>query len=181
MRELILQMHVSLDGYVARPDGADWGLPEESPEALDWVLDSVRAVGAHVMGSATYREMSGYWPSASGELARLMNVTPKVVFSQAMTAADWPVTRIAADLDTGMAELKREPGKDLMAHGGGRFAQALSTHGLVDEYRLIIRPVAFGGGLPLFAELSAPLPLTLLDVKAFPCGTTAHVYRRGES
>ena len=122
--------------------------------------------------------MAAHWPSATNEYAALMNTLPKVVFSKSLTAADWPVSRIArGDLATGSPALKNEPGGDLFAHGGAAFVQALSREGLVDEYRLVTHPVAVGAGLPLFAELRRPLQLELVEASPFPDGTIIHVYR----
>lgn len=63
-----------------------------------------------------------------------------------------------------------------MAHGGASFVQALSRLGLIDEYRLIIFPVALGNGLPLFKDLPRPLRLDLAEAKHFPDGTVINVY-----
>jgi dihydrofolate reductase len=76
-----------------------------------------------------------------------------------------------------IAELKREPGKDMLAWGGAAFAQSLSRLGLVDEYRLILEPVALGDGLPLFKGLTAPLRLELVDAQTYSTGAALHVYR----
>jgi dihydrofolate reductase len=65
----------------------------------------------------------------------------------------------------------------MIAWGGAAFAQSLSNAGLVDEYRLIIQPVALGEGLPLFKDLSAPLRLDLIDARTYPTGAALHVYR----
>jgi dihydrofolate reductase len=64
-----------------------------------------------------------------------------------------------------------------MAHGGAAFVQALSRLGLIDEYRLVILPVALGNGLPLFKDLPRPLRLDLADANRFPDGTVIHVYQ----
>jgi dihydrofolate reductase len=107
-----------------------------------------------------------------------MNEVPKVVFSKTLEKAEWPPFRIArGDLAEELASLKREPGKDIMAHGGARFVQALSRRGLIDEYRLVIHPVALGSGLALFKDLPAPLHLKLVEAKTFPNGTVAHVHQ----
>jgi dihydrofolate reductase len=63
-----------------------------------------------------------------------------------------------------------------MAHGGATFVQALSRHGLIDEYRLVIRPVALGSGMPLFKDLPVPLQLRLVESKDFGDGTSIRVY-----
>jgi dihydrofolate reductase len=61
MREVVVQMGVSLDGFVARPDGSlDWGLPPEHPDVTAWKLDSVRRVGTHIMGRITYQAMAAH-------------------------------------------------------------------------------------------------------------------------
>jgi dihydrofolate reductase len=100
------------------------------------------------------------------------------VFSRTLERADWADSRIArGDLTQEIATLKREPGKDMLAWGGAAFAQSLSRLGLVDEYRLILQPVALGQGLPLFKELTAPLQLELVDAQTYPTGAALHVYR----
>jgi dihydrofolate reductase len=180
MREVILQMGVSLDGYVAGPDrdNGDWGLPPEDEAVTEWKLDSVRRVGTHIMGRVTYDAMAAYWPSSTAVYAAPMNNIPKVVFSRTLPSADWPDSRIARG---GLAEeidtLRHEPGGDIMAHGGAAFVQALSRQHLIDEYRLVIRAVALGSGLPLFKDLTTPLPLTLVSATIYPDGTAIHVYR----
>jgi dihydrofolate reductase len=88
--------------------------------------------------------------------------------------------RIArGDLAEEIAALKSESGGDIiMVHGGAAFVQALSRLGLIDEYRLIILPVALGNGLPLFKDLANPLRVELAEAKSFPDGTAltrAHV------
>jgi dihydrofolate reductase len=100
-----------------------------------------------------------------------------VVFSKTLIKAEWKESRIArGDLSEEIARLKSEPGKDIMAHGGAKFVQALSREGLIDEYRLVIRPVALGGGMPLFKGLLVPLHLRLVDSRGFTDGTAISVY-----
>jgi dihydrofolate reductase len=77
-----------------------------------------------------------------------------------------------------VARLKHEPGKDILAHGGAAFAQSLVRLGLVDEYRLLVHPVALGRGLPLFSAIATPLDLELVDLKRFSGGAVAHVYTK---
>lgn len=179
MRHVVLQMGVTLDGYVAGPGGeGDWGLPGEHPDVRAWKVASLRKVGTHIMGRVTYEEMAGYWPAQTGEYAEFMNTLPKVAFSRTLTAAGWAGSRIArGDLTGELAALRSEPGGEIMAHGGAAFVQALSRLGLIDEYRLVILPVALGGGKPLFKNLARPLRVDLAEAAAFPDGTAIHVYR----
>jgi dihydrofolate reductase len=179
MRQVVLQMGVTLDGYVAGPGGeGDWGLPAEHPDVRAWKVTSLRQVGTHIMGRVTYEQMAGYWPNATGDYAEFMNNLPKVVFSRTLPTAGWPGSRIArGDLAEEIAALKGDPGGEIMAHGGATFVQALSRLGLIDEYRLVILPVALGNGLSLFKDLAGPLRLDLAAAKSFPDGTVIHVYR----
>jgi dihydrofolate reductase len=176
MRSLVLQMGVTLDGFVSGP--GDWGLPAEHQDVEAWKVASLRKVGTHIMGRVTYEEMARYWPTAAGQYAEFMNTLPKVVFSATLTSADWDGTRIArGDLAEEINALKNESGGEIMAHGGAAFVQALSRFGLIDEYRLVILPVAVGSGLPLFKDLSKPLRVDLIEARTFPDGTAIHVYR----
>jgi dihydrofolate reductase len=179
MRELILQMGVTVDGYVAGTGSeGDWGLPAEHPDVRSWKVASLNKVGTHIMGRVTYEEMASYWPNSTGEYADFMNRLPKVVFSRTLPAADWPGSRIArGDLAEEIAALKSESGGEIMVHGGAAFVQALSRLRLIDEYRLVIMPVAVGGGLPLFKDLPSPLRLDLTEARSFPDGTVIHVYQ----
>jgi dihydrofolate reductase len=181
MRKLLLSMGVSLDGLVARRGrfgAGGWGLPPEDPALKQRKLDWMEDVGLHLMGRNTYEEMASAWPTSDDPYAAPMNKIPKVVFSQSLERADWADSRIArGDLAEEIATLKSEPGKDLLAWGGAAFAQSLSRLGLVDEYRLILQPVALGQGLPLFGDLSEPLPLELIEAQTYSTGASLHIYR----
>jgi dihydrofolate reductase len=174
-------MGVSLDGLVARPGrygAGGWGIPAEDPALKARKLGWMRDVGLHLMGSVTYEEMAGFWPTSDDAYAAPMNAIPKVVFSRTLERAEWPQSRIArGDLAEEIAALKREPGKDMLAWGGAAFAQSLSRLRLVDEYRLILQPVALGEGLPLFKGLSAPFRLDLIEAQTYSTGAALHVYR----
>ena len=107
-----------------------------------------------------------------------MNEIPKIVFSRTLKHATWTDTQIInGGLDEEIRRLKREPGNDMIAYGGARFAQSLSRHGLVDEYRLIVQPAALGAGLPLFKDLAGPLLLELVHATTHGNGVAIHVYR----
>jgi dihydrofolate reductase len=177
MSRLILKMSMSLDGYVARPDGSnDWIFPSYTPDATAWTVDTVRGASAHVMGSATYRAMAAHWPHNTSDFAAPMNEIPKIVFSETMTTSEWGDTRfLADDLTDGIAMLKEEraPGF-LLAHGGARFARSLCRTGLIDEIRLLVHPVVLGDGERIFPK---PMDLKPVATTAFSGGAVAHVCR----
>jgi len=179
MRRLILQTGISIDGYVAALDRSHpWDDGGGDEAARHWILDSVWAAGAHLMGRVTYEEMASFWPTSKSEFAQPMNEIPKVVFSKTLQRGDWAETRVASgDLADEIGRLKREPGNDLIAYGGAALDQALSRLGLVDEYRLMVQPAALGAGLPLFKDLPAPLQLELVEATTYPTGLAIHIYR----
>ncbi len=178
MRQVILQMGMSLDGYVASDAEHPGVAVPEDAELVGWKLDRVAKDGAHLMGRTTYLEMASYWPHSTHQYAAPMNDIPKIVFSRTLREGSWPTTRIASgDLAAEIAAIKDEPGRDVMVHGGASFAAALAAHGLIDEYCLVIQPVAVGHGQALFASLPAALRLELVEARSFECGVVVHVYR----
>lgn len=175
MRSVVLMMSVSVDGYVAGPHGHAGALPEPD-ELKRWKLDRIRQAGTHIMGRVTYEEMAGYWPTSTDDYAAPMNEIPKVMFSKTVDEATWAGSSIArGDLADEIATLRRQPGGEITAWGGANFAQSLSRAGLVDEYVLVIQPVAFGSGLPLFSDLPAALRLELIEARTFD-STVLHIY-----
>jgi dihydrofolate reductase len=181
MRKVVLKMDMSLDGYVGPLDeDPEWIMRDFDDELSAWVVDDVlRRAGTHVMGRVTYEEMAAHWPSATSVFAPAMNEIPKVVFSRTLTSADWPETRIArGDLAEEIDLLRREPGKDVLVHGGSLLAQSLSRLRLVDEYRLIVHPAALGSGSPLFG---GRVDLRLASSRTFTSGAVALIYEaRGD-
>jgi dihydrofolate reductase len=171
-------MSVSVDGFVGGPHGHAGAFPE--PDRLKrWKLDRIRKAGTHVMGRVTYEEMAAHWPTSTDDYAAPMNEIPKVVFSNTLEEATWANTSIAGgDLADEISALRRQSGGDIIAWGGASFAQALSRAGLVDEYVLVIHPVAFGSGLPMFRDLPEAVQLELVEAQTFDTGTVLHVYKR---
>ncbi len=186
----------------------DWLFRTMDEEATAWTVESLWQAGVHIMGSRTFNDMAAYWPSSTEPFAAPMNEIPKIAFSRSGTVGvggrwttralvdararvasqpgsaspaveSWNTARVAtADLTEEVARLKQEQGKDVLAHGGATFAQSLVSLDLVDEYRLLMHPVALGRGLPLFTGLKKPIDLELVDVKRFSGGAAAHVYRK---
>jgi dihydrofolate reductase len=88
MRKLILKMSMSLDGFVGGPNGeVDWIFPSMDAGATLWTLESVWLAGLHVMGSASFHDMAGFWPYSSEPFAAPMNAIPKLVFTKKGLAA----------------------------------------------------------------------------------------------
>jgi dihydrofolate reductase len=208
MRELILKMSMSIDGFVAGPDGGIQWVFGNDQEAKAWTLETVWNASLHIMGSRTFGDMAAYWPTSTDVFAPPMNQIPKAVFSRQgpailkgrdTTAAlkdarihtktgssaelqpgaeSWTKPYVASgDLAEEVAKLKAQEGKPIIAHGGASFVRSLVAVGLIDQYALLVHPVALGKGLPIFSELAAPRPLKLMSSKAFPGGAVAQIYR----
>jgi dihydrofolate reductase len=176
MRSVVLQFWVSVDGYSCDPGTELFAVLDalEDPEQEKYVAGRLRQAGTHIMGRGAYEEMAGFWPTSAGPLAAPMNEIPKVVFSRTLTAADWPVSRIASgDTAHEIAALRAEPSAEILAHGGTRFARSLIELGLVDQYRLWVLPAAAGRGEPLFTGLTR---LRLVSSTAFSSGMLELVY-----
>jgi dihydrofolate reductase len=181
MRQVVVQFWISLDGYSCDEGTELYRLMDEmSDDAQEQhFLTRLRRAGTHIMGRVTYQEMAQVWPTSDHPFAAPMNDIPKVVFSQSLRSADWSESRIAiGDTAQEIAQLKAEPGGEIVVHGGTRFVQSLIRLDLVDEYRLTVLPVAVGHGVPLFSDLDRPLTLRLRASKAFPSGILELVYRR---
>ncbi|MBZ9882790.1 dihydrofolate reductase family protein [Mesorhizobium sp. CA10] len=129
------------------------------------------------MGRVSYEEMGPYWQKSEDAYAAPMNDIPKVVFSKTLKEATWPESTIAkGDLHEEIAKLKKQPGGEIIAWGGAEFAQALSKAGLIDEYVILTRPIAYGGGKPLFSGLTDALKLDVLVTAAYDNGTMLRIY-----
>ncbi len=177
MRSVTYSMGVSLDGYIAGPDGDfEWTEPDE--EVFRFAIEQIRAVGVHLLGRRLYETML-YWETADEERslgeaelewAALWKPLPKVVFSNTLSAVQGNA-RLAAD---GLAEeigrLRAEGGKGDIAIGGATLAAEAAALGLIDEYRPRVHPVLVGGGVPFFPRGGRRLDLELLESRTFPSG-----------
>ncbi|MET3898926.1 dihydrofolate reductase [Devosia sp. UYZn731] len=208
MRDLILRMAISVDGFVSDLEGTNTWMFGADQEAKAWGVEYVWNASLHIMGSRSFEGMATYWQTSTDPFAPPMNQIPKAVFSRqgqailanvtttaALDAArakagngqpaelqkgagSWAEAYVATgELTTEIARLKAQDGKPIIAHGGVSFARSLIAQGLVDQLALVVAPVALGKGLPLFADLSAPMRLKLVSSKAFPGGAVAQIYR----
>ena len=184
MRNVIYSMGVSLDGYIAGPDGTfDWAAPDE--ELHRFHNDQMREVGAHLMGRGLYETMVG-WETAdlhrsrSGfelEFAEIWQALPKVVFSTTLESVVGNARLLREDPVQELSRLRSESGPDL-AVGGSGLAAELTRRGMIDEYRLFLNPVIAGGGTPFFPHLTEPLNLELIETRTFGSRVIYARYRR---
>jgi dihydrofolate reductase len=184
MRNLIYSMSVSLDGFIAGPDGEiDWSAPDE--ELHRFHNQQTRELGAHLCGRRLYEVMT-YWETADEdpsapehelEFARIWKALPKIVFSKTLANVEGNARLVRDGVGEEVAKLKEQPGKDL-AVGGAGLASTLMRLGLIDEYRLFVRPVVLGGGTPYFPSLDERIDLELVETRTFGSRVVYVRYRR---
>ncbi|MGO9488790.1 MAG: dihydrofolate reductase family protein [Solirubrobacteraceae bacterium] len=172
MRKLIYAMTVSLDGYIAGPDGAiDWTEPDE--ELFRFHTQQVQQTGLHLCGRRLYEAMT-YWETAEESplaadqvaFAQIWKALPKVVFSTTLESVVGNTTLARGGLGEEVSRLKDQPGKDI-AVGGAGLAHACMKLGLIDEWRLFVSPVLLGGGTPYFPRSESKISLELIETRTF--------------
>ena len=184
MRNLVVFNQMSLDGYVAGPDG-DIGWAYSAPEDAEWnafVRENASGGGALVFGRVTYEMMAGYWPtpmaaSQNPSVAERMNAMPKIVFSTTLTEASWSnTTLLRGDLVARMRALKHSDGPDMAILGSASIAAQCAAAGLIDQYQVVVNPVALGAGTTMFEGLGRQLALSLTSTRAFGNGKVLLCY-----
>lgn len=179
MRKLKLQVQMTVDGYIAGPNGEldfmTWNWDEELKQYVNALTEPVDCI---VLGRKLAEGFIPYWADVAAnpdnaEFAsgKLFTDTPKVVFTRTLDRSEWANTVLAkGDLVAEITRLKRQPGRDMIAYGGATFVSALIKHGLIDEYHLFVNPTAVGSGMAIFRELDRQQALRLVRAIAFDCG-----------
>jgi dihydrofolate reductase len=108
--------------------------------------------------------------------ARTINAAKKYVVSSTLDRVDWNAELLRGDLGNAVQQLKQQPGKGLFV-GGVKLPLALAELGLIDEYEFVVHPRIAGHGPTLFAGLSKPLDLKLVDRQEFGSGAVAMRYQ----
>ena len=182
MRKLIFFMLISLDGFYEGPGHTiDWH--NVDAEFNEFALAQLDSVDLLLFGRVTYELMAAFWPTAAAArddplTAAAMNRLPKLVFSRTLASADWQNTRLVrAHVAEEIKKLKAQPGKDMIIFGSSDLSVSLIEEGLIDEFRIMLNPVALGQGKALFTGLPGRLNLELISTRAFKSGNVLLVYR----
>lgn len=173
MRKLKLQVQVTVDGFVAGPQGEmDWASFDWDSDLKSYVGHITDDVDCIVLGRKLAEGFIPYWTSnPEEEGADIFIHTKKVVFTHSLEKSTWENTVLAkGDVVEEIMALKSKAGKNLIAYGGAQFVSSLIKNGLVDEFFLFVNPAAIGTGLSIFGELNRKLPLKLIEARSFPCG-----------
>lgn len=187
MRKIVLFMHVSLDGFVAGPNGEmDWIMVDD--EMFDYAGKRTDAADTALYGRVTYQMMEAYWPTAGEqpgatrhdiEHSKWYNSVEKIVLSKTMKGMDRPGTRvISEDVSNEITRLKQGKGRDILIFGSPSASHFLMHENLVDDYWLFINPVLLGEGIQLFKDIKSKTKLKLIKTTTFPSGVVCLHYEK---
>ncbi|MBC9795104.1 dihydrofolate reductase family protein [Sinomicrobium weinanense] len=182
MRKIISFMHISLDGFVAGPNGEmDWIKIDQ--ELFEYVGQRINKGNTALYGRVTYRMMENYWPAAGAsptatkhdiEHSRWYSKVHKVVLSKTIENTGLPHTTIICDhLPDKINEIKQQPGEDILLFGSPTATHSLIQQDLIDGYWLFVNPIILGQGIPLFTGIKDKVKLKLLPTtRQFTNGVT---------
>jgi dihydrofolate reductase len=194
MRKIIASEWMSLDGVIQSPSSPEedasggfkhggWHSAYLEAESMNWVMESITRAGGFLFGRRTYEIFAAHWPNASAQeqvLAQPLDELPKYVLSRSLREPlSWNNSSL---LGTHFVEeihdLKEAPGGDLLIVGSSEVVDALLSHDLLDELRLMIDPVCLGGGKKFFPADGARFPLRLVSSRAVATGALLLTYSR---
>jgi dihydrofolate reductase len=186
MGELVVTEFVTLDGVMEAPGGepthrhTGWVEPFFSADVGELKQRETLDAERLLIGRVTYESFAGAWPTYEGETAVKMNTMPKHVVTRTMTRLDWENSHIlAGDLVGEVSDVVANAGGTVLVAGSCQLVHALLREDLVDELRLMVFPVAIGGGLRVFPDDGGDLlRYDLAGVQTFSSGVTLSTYRR---
>jgi len=186
-------MEMSFDGIVAAENNEAAEETETAEQDVDnsdelWnhMFNDLQSVDTILAGAGMNPLYFDHWraqlnnPTADPnevKYARWAYQIPHIVFSKTQQKVDWPNSRIATDPDGEIAQLKQQPGKDILTWGGATFANYLIGKGLIDEYNIRVSPKILGRGKALFKNIQDRSNLSLIDVRQLRSGTVMLRYK----
>ena len=181
MRKLKAFNLMTLDGYFCGENGdISWHMVDEEFQEL--ANAAANSGNTLLFGRVTYQLMASYWPTDEGLrddplIAAGMNRSEKIVFSRSIDRADWHNTRLVkGDLIAEVRRLKAGSGSDLTVLGSGSIVAQLAEEELIDEYQLLLNPVALGKGRTMFEGISRRLEFRLIRSRTFGNGNMLLCY-----
>ena len=171
MRKVIVYEYMTLDGVVEAPE--KWQFPYLSNDVAETIQTQISDADAIVLGRVTYDIFAASWPQRTHNefgVADKLNSAPKYVVSSTLKNPDWSnTTLIKGNTPEEIAKLKQGPGGNIAILGSAALVQSLMGCDLIDEYQLMVHPIAIGSGKRLFPT-GVNLPLKLVESKAFTSG-----------
>lgn len=181
MRDVVLTMFMSLDGYIEGPGKQLVPPPYSADLQKHWIDHNMARAGTMMYGRVAYEGMANFWTSASANPreAAALAAMDKLVFSHTLQKADWGRVKIIRNnIGEEINRRKAEPGKDMVLTAGAGIAQTFLQLGLVDELSLLVSPFLLGGGTRLFDGDHDRLALKLAEALTFDTGVIRLTYKR---
>jgi dihydrofolate reductase len=181
MRKVILDLAVSLDGFIEGPNGEiDWIVMDDS--VGNGLVDFLKDIDTIFYGRVSYDLWGQYQAAedaseAEKNLWAAVHSKEKFVFSHT-AKGDGKATYVHSNIADTVNEVRNSPGKDIWLYGGGSLITTFINLDLIDVYRLAIYPVIIGAGKPLFNNLEHRVNLQLNEAKGAPNGVTMLEYSR---
>jgi dihydrofolate reductase len=189
MRRVVVTSSLSLDGVMQAPGRADederdgfdrggWAVAYNDEVMGRAMAEGMSATGGLLLGRRTYEDLASVWPQRTGNpFTEVLNTTEKYVASTTLRAPlPWMNSTLIGDAAPAVAELKAEPGGDLVIIGSGELIQSLRRHDLIDSYVLLIHPLVLGAGRRLFPTGSAGADLRLRSSVTTTTGVVIATY-----
>jgi|SRR5579859_3845321 len=184
MRKLKLQMQMSLDGYVARPNGdLDWMTRDQDDQLMQFINSLIDSSDTILLGRKMTDGFVSHWENAvttnpDTPFARKMVDIPKVVFTRTLDKSAWKnTTLVKGKIAEEIANLKKQNGRDIIVYGGAGFASSLIKEGLIDEYHFFVNPTAIGNGMIIFDSLERTQKFSVIESRFYSCGITVLSYQ----
>lgn len=188
MRKIITTTWVTLDGFIAGPNGEMEWVGESYDDAMGtYENDLVSSADTLLLGRVTYESFAGSWPDVPDnpsvsegerEYARKLNAMRKIVVSRTLEKAEWNNSSLVREINPEeIRSLKQEPGRDIVIYGSASLIQALTNLGFIDEYQILVHPVVLGGGKPLWQNILEKTKLSLVNTKVHPSGVVLLSYQ----
>jgi len=171
MRKVILDVAVSLDGYIEGPNGEyDWCFTDQDYGFTD-LLNRIDTI---FYGRKSWELFGNYTPAenASGMekmMFEKMAKMKKYVFSRTLKSAEGAIL-ISSNAEEEVKKIKQETGKDIHLFGGASLVTTFVNSNLIDEYLLAVHPIILGAGKPLFIDIKERKHLDLVDSKVYSNG-----------
>jgi dihydrofolate reductase len=177
MKKIILNLAVTLDGFIEGPNGEiDWCIMDD-----DMNFDAfVESIDTMFYGRVSYDAWGNFQPGENAGMAeKLMwqgiHSKNKFVFSSQSRPGE-KATFISSDIASKVAEIKKQGGRDIWLYGGANLIRTFVNLGLIDIYKISVHPVVLGSGKPLFEDLKKRIELKLTDTRVFKSGVVELTY-----
>lgn len=181
MRKIVLDLAVTLDGFIEGPNGEiDWLVKDEETDFGDILTGILVDIDTIFYGRVSYDIWGNYYPdkNASPKLKAaydLLHSKKKYVFSTTKTN-DGKATFVNSNIKERVLKIMQQPGKNIWLYGGGKLITTFINLGLINAYRLAVHPVIIGAGKPLFENIKTRVGLNLIDTKPSRSGVILLTY-----